>query len=328
VTPGEDSPIVGNDGPESGSVEQPGVGHPAVGQHRLGPHVVGQRVVVRRLVRGETGPSGGPALTDVLGVCTAWGDGVCVVAADAGPVSIPIADIVSGKPVPPRPPVRRRVSPRDAELHSLSMWPDVPTRALGEWLLRSDVTPEEIARAGSVLAMGDPGMPYADAAAEVVTYYSDLRRPAWAQVEADSEADGELVALGWVKARPTEADSVYQLVAVSRLQRLLPAAGEVSLDLEEPRAVATIGSVARARGALDGDWLGLHDIWVSPDARRQGLAQRVLAELVDWGASHGATTAYLQVRSDNQAALALYERLGFVTHHTYRYLAAPTRVVE
>jgi hypothetical protein len=28
---------------------------------------------------GETGPSGGPAMTDVLGICTAWGDGVCVV---------------------------------------------------------------------------------------------------------------------------------------------------------------------------------------------------------------------------------------------------------
>ena len=304
------------------------MGSEGVGQHGLGPHVVGLRVVVRRLVRGETGPSGGPAMTDVLGVCTAWGDGLCVVAADGGPVSIPIPDIVSGKPVPPRPSARHRVSPRDAELHSLSMWPDVPTRPLGEWLLRSDVTPEKIARAGSVLAMGDPGRPYPDAAAEVIAYYSGLQRPAWAQVVVDSEADRELVALGWVKARPTEADSVYQLVAVSRLQRLLPAPGEVELDLDEPRAVATIGSVARARGALDGDWLGLHDIWVSPDARRQGLAQRVLAELVDWGASRGATTAYLQVRSDNEAALALYERLGFVTHHVYRYLAAPPQLVE
>ena len=40
--------------------------------HGLGPHVVGQRVVVRRVVRGETGPSGGPAMTDVLGICTSW----------------------------------------------------------------------------------------------------------------------------------------------------------------------------------------------------------------------------------------------------------------
>ncbi|HEU5456401.1 MAG TPA: hypothetical protein VFU85_12020, partial [Nocardioides sp.] len=78
--------------------------------HRLGPHVVGQRVVVRRLLRGETGPSGGPAMTDLLGVCTAWGEGRCVIRPESGePVEIALADIVSGKPVPPRPSVRHRV---------------------------------------------------------------------------------------------------------------------------------------------------------------------------------------------------------------------------
>ena len=296
---------------------------PIVGSHVLGAQVVGQRVVVRRVLRGERGPTGGPAFTDVLGVCTSWGEGVCVVDGPGGPVRIAIADIVSGKPVPPRPSVRLRVSPRDAELHSLTMWPDVPTQPLGEWVLRSDVTPEEIARAGSVLAMGDPGRSYADAAAVVVGYYASLRRPAWAQVVVDSDADRELVSLGWVPARPDEADSLFQLVPVSRLQRLLPSPGDVSLSMDPPRAVATIGSMARARGAIDGDWLGLHDIWVDPSARRQGLALRVLAELVDWGASLGATTAYLQVRGDNAAALGLYERLGFATHHVYRYLSAP-----
>jgi N-acetylglutamate synthase len=298
---------------------------PHLGSHGLGPHVVGQRVVVRRIVRGERGPSGGPALTDVLGVCTRWADGVCVVEGPAGPVEIAIVDIVSGKPVPPRPSVRHRVSPRDAELHSASMWADVPTRPLGEWVLRSGVTPVQIARAGSVLAMGDPGMPVAEAAAAVVAFYDSLDRPAWAQVEVGGEIEAVLVSLGWLRARPDEADSVYLLVPVSRLQRGLPVQGEVSLAVDDPRAVATIGALARARGAIDGDWLGLHDIWVAPEARRQGLALRVIAELVDWGASLGATTAYLQVRGDNAPALALYERLGFEPHHTYRYLAAPTR---
>jgi hypothetical protein len=73
----------------------------------LGPHVVGHRVVVRRLVPGETGPSGGPAMTDVLGICLSWSDTECVVAPESGdPVTIPLALIVSGKPVPPRPPRR------------------------------------------------------------------------------------------------------------------------------------------------------------------------------------------------------------------------------
>ena len=293
------------------------------GSHGLGPHVVGQRIVVRRLVRGERGPSGGPAMTDLLGVCTTWADGKCVVEGPAGPVTIPIADIVSGKPVPPRPSIRSRVSPRDAEVHSVSMWPDVPTEPLGEWVLRSGVTPVQIARAGSVLAMGDPGLPLEQASEAVVAHYAAIGRPAWAQVEVDSDIDLGLVALGWVRARPHEADSIFLLVPVSRLQRRLPPAGEVDVEESFPRADATIGDVARARAAVDGDWLGLHDIWVSPEARRQGLAQRVMAELVDWGASLGATTAYLQVRGDNLGALALYERLGFEEHHTYRYLAAP-----
>jgi hypothetical protein len=47
-------------------------------------------------------------MTDVLGTCESWADGVCVVRRDDGStVAVAIADIVSGKPVPPRPPRRR-----------------------------------------------------------------------------------------------------------------------------------------------------------------------------------------------------------------------------
>jgi hypothetical protein len=77
----------------------------------LGPHCVGRRVVVRRLLRDETGPSGGPAMTDVIGVMESWDEGVTTVRTkDGGLVTIEVADIVSGKPVPPPPdrPTRRR----------------------------------------------------------------------------------------------------------------------------------------------------------------------------------------------------------------------------
>jgi N-acetylglutamate synthase len=66
--------------------------------------VVGQRVVVRRLLRGETGPSGRPAMTDVLGTCESWGEAVATVRREDGTlVEITISDIVAGKVVPPRP---------------------------------------------------------------------------------------------------------------------------------------------------------------------------------------------------------------------------------
>ena len=69
---------------------------------------MGHRVVVRRVLRGETGPSGGPAMTDVLGTCESWQDGVVTVRREDGSaVEIEVADIVSGKPVPPRAQRRR-----------------------------------------------------------------------------------------------------------------------------------------------------------------------------------------------------------------------------
>jgi hypothetical protein len=67
------APVTSADAAGPGASTDPGRSHRAdrlAGQAAsLGPHVVGQRVVVRRVVHGETGPSGGPALTDLLGTC-------------------------------------------------------------------------------------------------------------------------------------------------------------------------------------------------------------------------------------------------------------------
>jgi ribosomal protein S18 acetylase RimI-like enzyme len=68
------------------------------------------------------------------------------------------------------------------------------------------------------------------------------------------------------------------------------------------------------------------DAWLAVDDRARTspeTARAVLEGLVDWAAERGARTAYLQTRGDNAPALTLYDRLGFVTHHTYRYLRAP-----
>lgn len=297
------------------------------GHHLLGPHVVGQRVVVRRLLRGETGPSGGPAMTDLLGTCVAWGDGRCVVQPETGePVVIAISDIVSGKPVPPRPSVRLRVTTRDAELHTAALWSTVETTPLGDWVLRADTAPSGRLRrrANSCLAMGDPGRPFDEAAAAVIAFYEERERPPYVQVEAHSAEDHGFGDLGWV--HDTTGDSQLRLGSVAQVRRRIGRADDrVRLEIDGPRATATIADRARGEAGVDGDWVGLHGIEVDPAHRRQGLGTAILAELLGWGAEQGATTAWLHVETDNAPALRWYDALGLVPHHECRYLTPPAR---
>jgi ribosomal protein S18 acetylase RimI-like enzyme len=72
-------------------------------------------------------------------------------------------------------------------------------------------------------------------------------------------------------------------------------------------------------------WTGLYSIATASWARRRGVARAVIAELVGWAASQGARRVYLQVETDNDAALALYVSLGFRRSHGYHYRMAPER---
>jgi N-acetylglutamate synthase len=300
------------------------------GRHRLGSHVVGQRVIIRYLVAGRTGHSGGPLMTDVLGVCESWGEVAVVRRQDGVAVSIPVPEIVTGKPIPPRELVRHRVSARDAQAHSLSMWPGTERRDLGDWILRSAGPSESgrlIGRANSALAMGDPGVSLADATAVIREFYGARGRPPWAQVVADGEVEREMLAASWTAARPGEPDAMLQIASVPRVLRALDAEPhEVELVAEGHHAIARLGTASppgpasAARAVVDGEWVGFYDLWTDPEHRGQGLVRRLLADLLDWAASRGATTAYLHVTIDNAPAIRLYDRLGFLTHHTYRYL--------
>jgi GNAT superfamily N-acetyltransferase len=301
--------------------------------HRLGPHVVGQRVVVRRVLPGETGPSGGPAMTDLLGVCTSWGDGVCVIAPEEGdPVTIRLGDVVSGKPVPPRPSARHRVSPLRAQLHGLDLFPDLVTEPVGDWLLRSSPT-ATARRANSVLAFVPSGVE--DAYERVVAHYD---RPI-AAVLPESAEDELFRSHGWVR-ESHDADTLFQIASVALVRRALRErrCGAIAPELQVPaaetchfRAIAPerhgarvvevrIGDRASGVAAYADDWVGFRSVEVAPGHRRQGLGLAVMDALLGWGAEQGATTAYLQVLGHNSPALALYGGLGFATHHSYRYL--------
>lgn len=292
--------------------------------------MVGQRVVVRRVLPGQSGPTGGPAFTDTLGECLSWGRGLCEVRTEDGTVvTIHVADIVSGKPVPPRASVRLRVPASELHRRSTVMFPDVKVvtdPALGDWTLRAGGTSlagRAARRGNSLLALGAPGVPVPEAAARAVVLLQARSLTPVALVVSGSDEEADLKALAWT---PLGGDAEAQVAATSRVQRSLPAPPALA-ELEElspTLAEARLGQRARVRVGLDESrgevWACIADLWVSPEERRTGLARGVLAEAVDWAAAHGASTLHLQVESSNPAALALYGSLGFVTHHRYRYL--------
>jgi ribosomal-protein-alanine N-acetyltransferase len=59
------------------------------------------------------------------------------------------------------------------------------------------------------------------------------------------------------------------------------------------------------------DELHINSLAVAPDVRRRGYARRLLDHVFQDVVSEGVTSATLEVRRSNIAALTLYDRLGF-----------------
>jgi GNAT superfamily N-acetyltransferase len=288
-------------------------------------------------------------MTDVLGVCESWGDGVVVVRREQGDlVEIATADIVAGKPVPPRPSRHRHLDATEADRLALPGWLPVESEHLGEWLLRA--SGGFSSRGNSVLALGDPGIPPADAVERVATWYRRRELAPRAHVHPDSPEAAAFTAAGWTTYEAT----LLMLGSVPRVLRHLGRRAGIAVQHDatvdagwlvsderaarygEPaRQVLEAGEVtfatvrddrgevlARGRGTVHGDWVGVSSLATQEAVRRTGLGGAVLRSLLEWGAERGATTTYLQVVVANTAAQELYEARGYEVHHRYDYLVA------
>jgi N-acetylglutamate synthase len=99
----------------------------------------------------------------------------------------------------------------------------------------------------------------------------------------------------------------------------VPTAKAMLSKIEGAACFGRIGEAALGLAVLEANTVGLFDIVVSPDYRRQGLGRALVLSLLAWGKAQGADTVYLQVVANNHAALRLYDELGFETHHRYWY---------
>lgn len=316
---------------------------------------VGRRVVVRSRLPGK-GPSGGPAMTDVVGVLEQLDDsGIVVRRRDGSLVRIAVASVVTARRVPDTPPGRAgsglRVDAEELQAITDDGWPAIHTDRIGSWLLRA--AGGFTGRANSVSVHGSPGCPLPDALDRVRAFYAARALPAMAQVIRGSDWDAAFMSAGWVTKPGSHAGAVVQVAALRNALRSAHSdtgqvhlSGEVddewlslyhrATDLDpavvaqviagpEHVALARIGDPARAIGRMvvTGEWAGVSAVEVAPEHRREGLARQVVDALLDWAASQGARWCYLQTMEHNEAALRLYAPYGFTTHHTYRYVVPP-----
>jgi GNAT superfamily N-acetyltransferase len=304
---------------------------------------VGHRVVVRRIVGVSQDR---PLFTDALGELVELTETDLTLATDQGTLRVPLREVHRAKRVPParRPPARDVVA---IELAANEAWPAPVQARLGSWILRSGQG--WTGRANSALAVGDPDRPLEAAIDAVTDWYAQRGQPALinAPMPLAAPVNQALDQRGWntrpltllqtaplltdlperrdlppVELADAPSDDWYAMVAEHK--GALPEAAVRILTGVPETVFAHVHDgagtlIAIARGTVTGParWHGIGLLQTAPRMRRQGVAQHVLRALAQWARQRGSTRAFLQVEERNTAAVALYQGLGFSTHHTY-----------
>lgn len=82
-------------------------------------------------------------------------------------------------------------------------------------------------------------------------------------------------------------------------------------------------ALAAMSATCDGTFCGVFDLAVRPEARRRGLAQRMLGAAAHWAEAQGATHLFAQVAAANAASRSLQAGLGMLEQYRYTYYLEP-----
>jgi N-acetylglutamate synthase len=292
---------------------------------------VGTRVALR--YRRPVGAQ--PPLTDVIGHLLEVSPRVRVRTKTGDVVDIATEDVVAVRRLTDQP---VRTSQIRATEHAAALaWPGREQRWLNGWLLRA--ADGHTNRANSAVPLGiRAGV---DALPAIADWYERRGLPALLAVPDrllpvpdDLEADPvSLVMTRALDDTGSEApDDALTLadrpdpVWLRRYRREVPVDvltavvdGDVVFGM---LADAAVGRAAVTQAPDGSRWVGLSAVRVADDQRRRGHARRLCAGLLDWGSRRGATHAYIQVLTDNAAAIRLYESMGFTLQHRQRYVRA------
>ncbi|TCO48207.1 acetyltransferase (GNAT) family protein [Kribbella antiqua] len=297
---------------------------------------IGHRVVVRHRIPG--------GLTDVIGVLQSYDpSGLVVRHADSSLHQIHDADVTAAKTIPEMP--LRPVDLEQLFLTTALGRPAVETSYVGHWLLRA--SSGWTGRANSLLPAGDPGIPIEEALKRAEAFYAERGLPPLALTRLGSPEAEELLAHGWIDARPGQSDTLvlhttldhvnaspaYDVLIAERPDDAWYAAAfdgpvpEPAPKVMEGAPKAVFASIALdgklvavGRGSMTGHWLGIDAIRVDPSYRRRGLGTALLQALARWSGPHGGRRTYLEVVEENAPAVTAYRKLGYTEAYRYRYL--------
>ena len=258
----------------------------------------------------------------------------------------PLAD-VAGKGAP--------LSQRIMELEKLSdlTWPAEEIIDYGNWRLR--ISDGFSMRANSVLPIGAApiGEPPSDLTVAVnhviTTYRANKLRPTFSiSLPTFEELDRHLEQAGW--SIKIEANFLIRDIGTIELSsnpdysvEILdnPSKSWLELNSDQPleklmqRYPARYGAIksngefiAVGRIATAGSWSIVTRLFVKPSFRGNGFAKILMNNLLAAASQDGATKVALQVDNENGAALALYQSMGFRTHHKFVYRVLPNNSVK
>jgi ribosomal protein S18 acetylase RimI-like enzyme len=233
------------------------------------------------------------------------------------------------------------LSLRIIELEKLSdlTWPALEIIEYGEWRLR--ISDGFSMRANSVLPIGEPPIDLASAVDEVTSIYreNNLKPTFSIPLPIFDELDRYLEQRGWnIKIDANFLIRDIGAIEVSGHPQFsieildYPSKEWLEVNSDQPlekimlRYPARYGAIksgeeviAVGRIATLGSWSIVTRLFVNPSFRGKGLAKALMNNLLSAAVTDGATKVALQVDNENGAALALYQSIGFTTHHKFVY---------
>jgi ribosomal protein S18 acetylase RimI-like enzyme len=310
----------------------------------LGPELIGRRVTLR-----FHDAAGG--YRDLVGVLESMttirkrnGE---VIAFNPDDLAIvhPIEDVIprAGKGAP--------LSLRVAELEELSTrtWPPHQIKNLGSWKCR--ISNGRTFRANSVLVTGVPpfgesGLDLEHAITAVDAMYRQAQLPTVFQIclPLYQEFNDYLIAQGWSEKvgaafliKDLELSADVESLALSSSVEIVNTdqPSDAFLALHDDHSLRSImiahparyialthdgEIIATARVAISETWSIVTRLIVADAFRKRGLARLLMLACMNSAIENGASKMALQVDQSNQDAQALYEKLGFRVHHTYRFI--------